>query len=201
MRLATLVLVCAMCLGVGGAGAVTSMRPQEEVMPNGPVELRSQSAADRQHVSVAGVRLRHSARYLTVVKLKRGIQRFCTQGAGACALKGQWWRIEDVGWRAHLSPAFIVAASMTESSGGDASCYGNPYNIWGLSSCGPGWYVPTFQSWRQAFTFFAVFVHRRWPHARTAYDLPGYSACWSCWGSRTALWMARMGFGPSLRYP
>lgn len=174
MRRRNVVLVLAVAMCVGGAGVPIGM-----TAPVGP---------------------QHSARYLVAAKLARGIRRFCTSGAGACALRGQAWVIEDVGYRERLSPAFIVGAAMTESSGGDAACGGNPKNIYGLASCGSGWHVPTFRTWRESFTFFARFVHRQWPHARTAYDLPGYSACWSCWGARTALWMGRLGFGPGLAY-
>ncbi len=143
----------------------------------------------------------HSARYLVAAKLARGLRALCARGSGGCPLVGEAFVIEAVGYRERLSPAFMVGASFTESSGGAASCAGNPRNIWGLSSCGSGWYVPYFKDWRSAFTFFARFVHRTWPNARDAYSLPGYSACNACWGPRTALWMSRLGFGPGLVYP
>jgi hypothetical protein len=95
----------------------------------------------------------------------------------------------------------MVAISFTESSGGDAACSGNPRNAFGLSSCGSGWYVPYFKTWRESFTFLARFLRSRWPHARTVFDFPGYSACNACWGPRTALWAQRLGFGPELAYP
>lgn len=138
----------------------------------------------------------HSQRFLTAQKLARGIASFCRQGSGACALRGQAWTIEDVGYREHLHPGFMVAASMTESSGGDSPCCGSRYDIW-------GWYgMGGASSWRDAFTKYARFIHARWPDARSPY-LPGYCGCGaSAWGNRTSAWEARLGFGGGrLAYP
>ncbi|HXJ67911.1 MAG TPA: hypothetical protein VNM39_03335 [Verrucomicrobiae bacterium] len=148
--------------------------------------------------------INHSRRYMVAAKLARGIQRFCQQGAGACTLKGQAFVIEDVGFQERLSPAFMVGAAMTESSGGDAAC---GRNLWGLNSCHSGNFihgpVPAFRDFREAFTYFARFVHERWPGARTVYDLVGYCGCGTAaWGNRTSTFMARMGFGGGrLSYP
>jgi hypothetical protein len=146
----------------------------------------------------------HSARYLVAAKLSRGLRSLCARGSGACALKGQAFVIEGVGWREKISPAFMVGAAMTESSGGDAAC---GRNLWGLNSCQSGNFihgpVPQFRDYREAFTYFARFVHERWPGARTVYDLVGYCGCGtSAWGNATSSWMARLGFGGGrLSYP
>jgi hypothetical protein len=186
---AAVIAVCSVALAAcvfGGAGASGTLSPSYAI------HVYPRSAVSQP---------RHSHRFEVAQKLARGISALCRQGSGGCALRGQAFTIEDVGWREHTSPAFMVGASFTESSGGDAACSGNPKNIYGLSSCGSGWYVPYFKTWRESFTFFARFIHRRWPGARTAYQLPGYSACDACWGPRTALWMSRLGFGPGLAYP
>lgn len=149
----------------------------------------------------------HSPRFVVAQKLARGISSFCRQGAGACALRGQAFTIEAVGWSHHLSPAFMVGAAMTESSGGDAACSSNPRNIWGLNSCSGGYFihgpVPQFPTWASAFDYFASFVQERWPGARTVWDLVGYCGCGTAaWGNRTFSFMARLGFGGGrLAYP
>lgn len=182
----TLVCALAMC-SLAGPGEAQTMKPP--------------SRAPHSAAFYTNTVPRHSARYLTAAKLARGLRGLCSRGSGGCALAGQAFVIEQAGWETHTSPGAMVGASFTESSGGDAACGGNPKNIWGLSSCGSGWYVPYFRTWHQAFVFFARFLHRQWPGARTVYDFPGYSACDSCWGPRTALWASRLGFGPGLRYP
>lgn len=101
-----------------------------------------------------------------------------------------------------ISPYFIAAAAGTESAFGRLSCRGNPRNVWGLGSCNRYWRVPYFQTWRQAYTYYARFITTRWPRARTAYDLHGYCPpCGSRWGDATAYHMRRLfGVGPGLRY-
>lgn len=100
-----------------------------------------------------------------------------------------------------ISPYFIAAIAGTESSFGAASCSGNPYNAFGLSSCTTGWSVPYFRSWREAYMFMGEFLTTRWPSARTTYDYRGYAACSDCWGAKTATHMRqRFGVGNGVRY-
>lgn len=102
-----------------------------------------------------------------------------------------------------ISPYFIAAAAGTESAFGRLACRGNPRNIWGLGSCDRAWRVPYFQTWRQAYRYYARFITSRWPRARTAYDLHGYCECGAAtWGSRTAWHMRRLfNVGPGIRWP
>jgi hypothetical protein len=151
----------------------------------------------------------HSVRYLTAVKLGRGLRALCGRGSGGCPLVGQHWVIEDVGFHEHLSPAAMVGGSFTESSGGASPCCGQRFNIW-------GWYaMPQVSNWRDAFTLYARFLKARWPQARTVWEFYGYCSCGfgfgssyartmaaRAWGNRTSTFMARMGFGGGrLRYP
>jgi hypothetical protein len=110
--------------------------------------------------------------------------------------------LEPVARRYRISPFFIVAVSATESSIGRAPCRNNRRNVWGLASCNDSWPVPYFDSWQEAYVFYAKFLTERWPHARTAHDYRGYAACTPCWGRKTSYWMSRLfGVGPSVRYP
>ena len=97
---------------------MTSATPSRLLLPN----LHAQTGGS---VSRRVLSLKHSPRYLTATKLGAGIRRFCRQGAGGCALRGQAFVIEDVGWRYRIHPGFMVAAGMTESSGGDAAIAGD----------------------------------------------------------------------------
>lgn len=137
----------------------------------------------------------HSHRYQIAAILIRGIQ--------GTPIAGQGWTLEDVAFHDHVNPFFIVGAAGTESSVWRAPCASNPKNGWGLSSCGSGWYVPFFRTWRQAFDFYARYIRRQWPDARTPYDLHDYSACDACWGPKTVAWIRQL-FGNvsiGLAYP
>jgi hypothetical protein len=135
-----------------------------------------------------------------------------TQGYASGPLTGAERAIEAAGRRYGVSPFFMVAASVTESSAGLAACHPNTRNIWGLASCSSHWGstpVPTWATWGEAFDWYARFLTGRtpvssgWPGARTTYDFTGYAACSSCWGSATAAHLASM-FGitdASARYP
>lgn len=187
------VLALAMC-ALAGPGEAQTMKG---VTPSGPAQHWN---GDPARASVPAARLRqtgHSRRFLTAEKLARGIRTLCRQGAGGCALQGQAFTIEAVGFRERISPGFMVAASFTESSGGASPCCGQSMDIWGW------YYAPHFTDWKDAFTKYARFIHSRWPTARTAWDLVGYCACGTAaWGNRTSYWMARMGFGGGrLAYP
>lgn len=110
--------------------------------------------------------------------------------------------LEEVGRHYHVSPYFIVAVAATESSIGHAACSSNRKNIWGLSSCGSGWYVPQFASWRAAYEFFAAFVNRQWPGHTSPYSFRGYAACSDCWARKVSGWMRSLfGVAAVTRYP
>lgn len=142
-------------------------------------------------------------------QVEAGIGRYYrAQRLSRGPLTGQGATIEKAARRYGLSPFFLVATSITESSAGLAACRSNHFNIWGLSSCGSGWYVPAFTSWAQAFDFYGRFltgrtsVTRGWPSARTPYDFRGYAKCSSCWGRKTSEHMAQFfHVGNSVRYP
>ena len=129
-----------------------------------------------------------------VNRLNRGLYGSPMAGTGAI--------LERHGRRWHVSPYFMAAAAATESSLGAAACSNNRYNVWGLSSCGSGWYVPPFRSWDEAIAFYARFLASRWPGHSTPYSFVGYAACSSCWGSRTSYWMSSLfGVAAVTRYP
>lgn len=129
-------------------------------------------------------------------------------------LSGHERAIEAAARRNNLSPYFLFAASITESSGGLHACHPNTMNIWGLASCREKWghgkhatRVPTWPSWEAAFEWYARFLHGQtgisggWPHATTTYDFHGYAECSSCWGTTTARHMAHyFGVDSSVRY-
>lgn len=110
--------------------------------------------------------------------------------------------LEAVARRHHVSPYFIVAVAATESSIGRAACYPNRKNVWGLSSCGSGWYVPMFSTWAEAYEFFARYVNRQFPGHSTPYSFRGYAACSDCWARKVSSWMSSLfGGSTSTRYP
>jgi hypothetical protein len=160
-------------------------------------EKRSKACLDTLHQQAK--RWRH---------LENGIAHYYrTQGRNSGPLSGQGALVERVGKKYGLSPFFLIATSVTESSMGLAACRNNSFNIWGLSSCGSGWYVPPFRSWEEAFDFYARFligktsVTSGWPNARTPYDYVGYAACSECWGRKTAEHMSSIfGVSSSTRY-
>jgi membrane-bound lytic murein transglycosylase B len=117
-------------------------------------------------------------------------------------LAGSARDLEEISRRYHVSPYFIVAVAATESSIGTAACSSNRRNVWGLSSCGSGWYVPPFASWRAAYEFFAAYVNRQWPGHSTPYSFRGYAACSDCWARKVSSWMASLFGVPAVtRYP
>jgi hypothetical protein len=100
-----------------------------------------------------------------------------------------------------ISPFFIAAIAGTESSFGAASCSGNPYNAFGLASCGSSWRVPYFPTWKSAYLFMGEFLTSRWPSATTTMHYYGYAACSSCWGAKTAMHMQqRFGVDNGVRF-
>lgn len=129
-----------------------------------------------------------------VARLNRGLRGTPMAGTGII--------LERYGRRHGVSPFFIVAVAATESSIGHAACFNNRFNVWGLSSCGSGWYVPPFRSWDEAISFYADFLARRWPGHSTPYSFRGYAACDACWGRKVSEWMHSL-FGVSSRtvYP
>lgn len=139
-------------------------------------------------------------------KLNRALARTPMRGTG--------YILERVGRRWNVSPYFIIGVSGKESSLGHASCRSNRKNIWGLKSCGVGRYtdvtgdgrvdyLPRFKTWGHAYTFFARYVHTRYPHARSPYDFHGYCECGvqSNWAPAVAGFMRRLfGVAAGVRY-
>lgn len=129
-----------------------------------------------------------------VRRLERGLAGTPMEGAGAI--------LERHGRRYGVSPYFIVAAAATESSIGRAACSNNRFNVWGLSSCGSGWYVPAFRSWDEAVAFYARFLSSRWAGHSSPYSFRGYAACDECWGRKVSEWMHSLFGVPAVtRYP
>lgn len=139
----------------------------------------------------------------TVARLNRGLAGSPMAGLGAV--------LERVGRKRHVSPYFMAAAAATESTLGAKACSNNHMNVWGLSSCGGGWYVPPpcspkittscWHGWAEAIDFYAQFLIRQWPNATSTYSFHGYARCSSCWGAKTAGHMARLfGVGNDVRY-
>jgi len=136
----------------------------------------------------------HEHRLAVVKRLQHGLRGF--------PLSGQAYALEAAGHRYRVSPYFMAAASGVESTFGRQPCSGNPRNIWGLGACNSAWRVPYFDTWREAFSYYARFLKRTWPRAQTAYHFYGYSACDSCWGRKVAYYMSYFfDSGPSVRYP
>ena len=142
-----------------------------------------------------------SPRYLLAVKLQHALVGTPMQNLG--------FILEAEGYRANISPYFIVGAAGTESgegrNPGRYGCSGNKYNVWGLGACGRAWNEPHFVSWRHAIRYYVDFINHYWPKAQTVYDLHGY--CPPCgsraWGAQTYAWMLKM-FGNvtySIKYP
>jgi len=115
-------------------------------------------------------------------------------------LAGQGRTLYAVGKRTNVHPAFIVAVSEFESSLGIHGCSNNRKNIWGLAACDGRWHVPYFNTWDEAIGFFAAFVNRTWPHARTPHDFHGYCEGGCGWGDYVSAYMRRLGFGNSVRW-
>lgn len=128
----------------------------------------------------------HSRGYLAAVALNRKLAGTPMHGTG--------WGLVDEARPYGLNPALIAAIAGTESSYGAAACWGNRKNAYGLSSCGRGWRVPVFRSWRESYRFMARFLASRWPRARSPYDFHGYARCSACWGRKTAEHMRALGF-------
>ncbi len=132
----------------------------------------------------------------------RGVIRILQRGLAGTPMAGTEAALEAAGRRHGIHPVFMAAVAGTESSYGAAACRNNHRNVWGLSSCTSGWYVPQWSSWAQAYDFYARFLTSRWPHARTTFDYHGYAANSYAWGVKTASHMrARFGVGPEVRYP
>lgn len=128
--------------------------------------------------------------------------RRLNRGLAGSPMAGLGETLERIGRRYHISPYFMAAAAATESTLGAAACANNHMNVWGLSSCGSGWYVPKWATWEQAITFYANFLTSRWPTATSTYSYRGYAACSECWGRVTASHMSRLfGVGNYVRYP
>ena len=129
------------------------------------------------------------------------VLRRLRRGLANTPMQGTERALEAAGRRHGISPVFMAAVAGTESSYGAAACSNNHYHVWGLSSCGSGWYVPQWGSWAEAFDFYARFLTTRWPGATTPYSFRGYAACSDCWGRSVSGHMARFGVSNSVVYP
>jgi len=128
--------------------------------------------------------------------------RNLNHGLAGTPMANTGYALEAAGFRYHISPYLIAGIAGTESSFGAASCRGNPYNAFGLSSCTTGWHVPYFPTWASAYTFMAKFLTGRWPNASNAWSYRGYAACSDCWAARVAYHIrARFGVTSAVRYP
>lgn len=139
-----------------------------------------------------------------VAQLESGLASFYRQaGAGNTGpMTGTGRTLERIGRKHGVSPYFIAAVSITESSAGLAACSNNRFNVWGLSSCGSGWYVPPFRSWTEAIGFYSRFLTGRWPSATTTMHYYGYARDSHKWGRKTAEHMRRwFGVDNGVRYP
>lgn len=134
----------------------------------------------------------HSRGYRAAVLLNRGLAHTPMAGTG--------FALVTESLRRRLNPALIAGIAGTESSYGAAACWNNRFNAFGLSSCGSGWSVPQFRSWRESYRFMAGFITSHWPNARTPWDLHGYAACDACWGNSTAGHMRELGFAATVRW-
>lgn len=115
-------------------------------------------------------------------------------------MSGTGFALERAGWRWKVSPFFIAGIAATESSLGRASCYGAPFNAYGLGSCGGSW-VPRFRSWGESYLFMGRFLSSRWPQALTTYDFYGYAQDSQAWGASTERHMRELfGVSPDTRY-
>lgn len=92
-----------------------------------------------------------------------------------------------------INPSFVVGVAAKESSLGEASCSGNPKNVWGLGACGRAWNAPYFQTWVEAVNYFIRFVVRQWPRADNPFQFSGYcNGCEVEWGNAVSTHMRRI---------
>lgn len=120
------------------------------------------------------------------------IAKRLNRGLAGTPMAGLGYILERNGRQFGISPYLIAAIAAKESSLGAASCRNNPKNVFGLSSCGSGWYVPYFETWNEAIHFEARFLKTRWPGAASPYDFHGYAECLACWASSVASHMSRI---------
>lgn len=124
------------------------------------------------------------------------------QGLAGSPMAGTGVSLEKAGREYHVSPYFMAAAAATESSLGAAGCGPGGYNAWGLANCAGIWSVPAFQSWADAYAYYARFLASRWPGHSTPYSFRGYAACDECWARKVAEWMHTLFGVPAVtRYP
>lgn len=140
----------------------------------------------------------HSARYQVVQKLKSGMRRH----PESKRLLGQAFTIEAAAFKNRISPFLIVAISGTESTFGRVPCHNNPRNIWGLGACNRAWTVPYFETWKEAYNYYARFLKATWPKATSVYQLYGYCDGCPTWSYEVSHIMRQLwGVSPSTKYP
>jgi hypothetical protein len=99
-----------------------------------------------------------------------------------------------------ISPYFVVAVAVKESSLGTEACSNNRKNVWGLGACGRAWNPPYFENWIEAYNYFVRFIDSRWPNAQNPFQFYGYClGCETQWGNSVAEHMRNMGGGVSVR--
>lgn len=134
-----------------------------------------------------------------VSRLNRGLAGTPLAGTGA--------ELERAGRRHRISPYFMAAVAGKESSLGRVPCRENPRNVWGLGACDRAWRVPYFDTWAEAASYYARFLRRHWPRARTPWDFHGYcvtpsGATCPDWAPAVASFMRTLfRVGPSVSYP
>jgi len=177
-----------------------------------PVGRKPRNCADASYLAELWETRSRKARHVTerwqrsigqvIVRLERGIREGERIQGIDSPMSGTGAVFERIGRRHGVSPFFMLAAAMTESSLGSAACSNNHRNVWGLASCNGSWYVPSFSSWERAVDFYARFLNRQWPRHSTPYSFRGYAACDACWGRKVSEWMVRL-FGVPARtaYP
>lgn len=155
------------------------------------VWTRRELGETRGHIEARRLLLAHGE---IISRLNRGLAGTPMAGLGAA--------YEASGRRHGVSPYLLAAVAGTESSFGAAAC--GSFNAWGLGNCEGSSWVPVFGSWPDAIDWYAAYLRRVWPSARTTYDFthPNYAACPACWGRKTAWWMStRFGAPNTVGYP
>jgi len=134
---------------------------------------------------------------------RQAVVKALNAGLAGTPMAGTGKQLEAAGWKWRVHPAFMAGVAGIESAWGRLTC--EPFNAWGLGSCGRAWTPPSFRSWAHAYDYYARFLRSRWPSARSPYDFHGYCVTRSgadcpTWPGKVVWNMDRLGFGSSVRY-